>query len=57
VTLDAAANQARESLISHRDSRVPVYVVPTDEELMIARHSLALLSGRAAARARAGVAG
>jgi hypothetical protein len=25
-------------------SRVGVYVVPTDEELMIARHTLALLS-------------
>jgi hypothetical protein len=26
---------------------VPVYVVPTDEELMIARHTLALLAGGA----------
>jgi acetate kinase len=25
---------------------VAVYVIPTDEELMIARHTLALLSGR-----------
>jgi acetate kinase len=46
VRLDEQANTAREPLISHRDSRVPVYAVPTDEELMIARHSLALLSAR-----------
>ena len=31
-------------LISTPDSRVAVYVVPTDEELMIARHTLSLLS-------------
>ena len=43
ASLDAAANEARRSLISSRDSRIPVCVVPTDEELMIARHTLALL--------------
>ena len=42
--LDPAAN-ARGPLISRPDSRVPVYVIPTDEELMIARHTLALLTG------------
>jgi acetate kinase len=41
--LDAAANEAGKPLISTPDSRVPVYVVPTDEELMIARHTLAVL--------------
>jgi acetate kinase len=46
VTLDPAANEARETVISRRNSRVPLYVIPTDEELMIARHSLALLSRR-----------
>jgi acetate kinase len=35
-------------VISGRDSRLPVYVVPTDEELMIARHSFSLLSNEAA---------
>ena len=44
--LDPAAN-VRGPLISRPDSRVPVYVIPTDEELMIARHTLALLSGSA----------
>jgi acetate kinase len=48
VRLDEKANAAREPLISGRGSRVAVYAIPTDEELMIARHSLALLSGRAA---------
>jgi acetate kinase len=48
VAFDAAANAARESLISRPESRVAVYVVPTDEELMIARHTLALLQKRSA---------
>jgi acetate kinase len=46
VALDADANAARKSLISRPDSRVGVYVIPTDEELMIARHTLALLAQR-----------
>jgi acetate kinase len=33
-------------LISQPQSRFPIYVVPTDEERMIARHTLMLLSGR-----------
>ena len=37
-------------LISRPDSRVPLYEIPTDEELMIARHTLSVLS-RDAARA------
>jgi len=44
VSLDAAANAENKPLISLRDSRLPVYVVPTDEELMIARHTLSLLT-------------
>ena len=48
IALDRAANTAGNALISRPDSRVPVYVVPTDEELMIARHTLALLSRRGA---------
>jgi acetate kinase len=42
--LDPAANRAGKTVISHPQSRVALLVVPTDEELMIARHSLALLS-------------
>jgi acetate kinase len=57
ATLDPAANVARKTLISSPDSRIAVYVVPTDEELMIARHTLALISARrhptAAAKAMA----
>jgi acetate kinase len=48
VAVDAAANASGRPLISGRDSRVPVYVVPTDEELMIARHTSALLAGAVA---------
>ena len=44
VSLDAAANAENKLLISRPDSRLPVYVVPTDEELMIARHTWSLLS-------------
>ena len=44
--LDPAAD-VRAPLISRPDSRLPLYVIPTDEELMIARHTLALLSGSA----------
>ena len=52
--LDPAANTARATLISRADSLVPLYIVPTDEELMIARHTLALLAGHGAdARVRA----
>jgi len=43
--LDPAANAAQETRISTPSSRVALLVVPTDEELMIARHTLALLHG------------
>lgn len=43
VTLDAAENARHSRLISRPGSLIPVYVVPTDEELMIARHTLSLL--------------
>ncbi len=46
--LDPAANEAGATLISTPSSRVALYVIPTDEELMIARHTLALLRTRAA---------
>ena len=41
--LDSTANDACEAVISKRGSKVGVYVVPTDEELMIARHTIGLL--------------
>jgi acetate kinase len=43
VTLDPAENARHAPLISRPGSRIPVYVVPTDEELMIAQHTLTLL--------------
>jgi acetate kinase len=46
VVFDPAANGMRGPLISSPQSRVALYVVPTDEELMIARHTLALISAR-----------
>jgi acetate kinase len=42
--IDPKANAAHALRISPSDSRVAVLVVPTDEELMIARHTVALLS-------------
>ena len=43
VVLDPAQNARHAGKISRSDSRIPVYVMPTDEELMIAQHTLALL--------------
>jgi acetate kinase len=43
VRLDAAANRRGGPRISTADSPVSVSVVPTDEELMIARHTLACI--------------
>lgn len=42
--LDAAANMAGAPLISTPGSRISLHVVPTDEELMIARHTLRLIA-------------
>jgi len=42
--LDPHANERHGPLISRAESRIPVYVLPTDEELMIARHTLSLLA-------------
>jgi acetate kinase len=50
IAFDRAANAARKLLISQPQSRVALYVVPTNEELMIAQHTLALLSARNASR-------
>jgi acetate kinase len=48
ATLDPAANTAHAVKISQPGSRCPLYVIPTDEELMIARHTMTLLAGREA---------
>jgi acetate kinase len=42
--LDPAANAANAETISSAASRFPIYVIPTDEEEMIARHTLAIIS-------------
>jgi acetate kinase len=44
--LDPAANAAAKISIAGPDSRFGIYVIPTDEELMIARHTVALLRRR-----------
>lgn len=46
VTIDPEENARHSNKISRSDSKIPVYVVPTDEELMIAQHTLALLMNR-----------
>ena len=43
ITLDEAANKSGEHRISAADSAVDVFVIPTNEEWMIARHTQALL--------------
>ena len=43
LALDPAANGRGAMRISTRDSRIAALVVPTDEQLMIARHTLAAL--------------
>ena len=44
--LDAKANAAHASRISAPESRIGLYVIPTNEELMIARHTMATLSAK-----------
>jgi len=43
IEVDEAANASRETKISTTRSAVPVLVIPTNEELMIARHTGSLL--------------
>jgi acetate kinase len=42
--LDPKANTENELLISRAGSRLPLYVVPTDEEVMIAHHTISVMS-------------
>jgi acetate kinase len=44
VRFDEAANNKGEARISHADSGTAVWVIPTNEELMIANHTRRLLS-------------
>jgi acetate kinase len=44
-SIDEAANQAGGPLLTGADSALPAYVIPTDEELVIARHTLGLVAG------------
>jgi acetate kinase len=46
VKLDKQANDSNGPRISTAASRVSVWVIPTDEELMIAQHTLALIRPR-----------
>ena len=43
LELDEAANEKNGPLISTRASKVRAWVIPTNEEIMIARHTLALV--------------
>ena len=45
VEVDEAANAGHGPLLSTAASRLKAYAIPTDEELMIARHTLRLLTG------------
>jgi acetate kinase len=46
LDFDREANASGKTLISRASSRVACYVIPTDEELMIARHTLAVLRAK-----------
>ena len=43
IELSEAANEKGELRISSKSSRIACYVIPTDEELMIAKHTLGVL--------------
>ena len=43
ILLDAAANERGGPCISAPDSRASAWVIPTNEELMIARHTLGVV--------------
>ena len=50
AVLDPAANEAGKLVISQPESKIGLYIVPTDEELMIARQTLALWKKDSAAK-------
>jgi acetate kinase len=43
IRLDPDKNETHEDIVSLKDSRCTVRVIPTNEDLMIARHTKALL--------------
>ena len=43
VDIDAASNAKHQQCVSTEDSRVSVWVIPTNEELMIAQHAIKTL--------------
>jgi acetate kinase len=47
ISIDAAANAANAPIISSTESRVALYVIATNEELMIAKHTASLLASKA----------
>ena len=49
LELDEAANRINGPLISTARSKVRAWAIPTDEEIMIAQHTSALVNERAAA--------
>jgi acetate kinase len=53
IEVDAAANASGGLIISSKGSPVPCFVVPTDEELMIATHTLRALNAHRAQEKRA----
>jgi len=55
AVLDPAANAEGKQVISRPESAVALYVIPTDEELMIAQHTLARISQRQAPSAAKGI--
>jgi acetate kinase len=48
IALDAQANESGGPRISAASSKVSAWVIPTNEELMIARHALTLIEGASA---------
>jgi acetate kinase len=46
VKLDAHANERNGPRISTEDSKISVWVIPTNEELMIARHAAEVVAGK-----------
>jgi len=54
LALDAEANERNAPRIGRRDGSVEAWVIPTNEELMIARHTRALVPTRGAALAADG---
>ena len=51
VAIDPAANRAKATRISAQESRVPVFIIPTDEERMIARHTLGVIAAQQLSKA------